>query len=72
MIKNVGTQDRILRFALAAVAVVAAFLVGPTSVWGIILFVVAVVLVGTGLVGFCPIWRLLGVNTHRSKTDAMR
>jgi len=60
---NVGRTDRMVRFAAAAVAVVVAFLVGASSALGIVLFVVAVVLAVTALVGFCPVYRIFGMNT---------
>lgn len=66
MVKNVGSPDKIARYAIAVVAVIAALLVGAGSVLGIILFVVAVIMVGTALLGFCPIWRIIGVNTNKS------
>lgn len=63
MNRNVGTPDRIIRVVLAAVAVVAAILVGLPSALGIVLLVVAAVLVGTAAVGFCPAYRVFGVST---------
>lgn len=48
---NVGSTDRIIRLVAAAAAIVLAFLIGPTSVGGIILIVVGLVLAVTGLVG---------------------
>ncbi|MGV1010594.1 MAG: YgaP-like transmembrane domain [Dermatophilaceae bacterium] len=64
---NVGTSDKVTRLALAVVAAVLALVVGAGSVGGIILMVVAAVLAVTALVGFCPIYRLVGVSTCRTK-----
>jgi Protein of unknown function (DUF2892) len=63
MTRNVGTADRILRFIIAAVAVISAVAIGAGSVGGIVLFVVAGVMLVTGFVGTCPLYRLVGVNT---------
>lgn len=63
---NESTVDRVIRVVLAAVAVVVALLVGAGSVLGIILFIVAAILLVTAAVGFCPIYRILGVRTNRS------
>ena len=62
---NVGTADRIVRLVVAAAAVIGAIAVGPGSVLGIILFIVAAVMAVTALVGFCPLYRVIGVNTCR-------
>jgi hypothetical protein len=50
------------------VAVVLAILAGATSGLGIVLWVVAAVMLGTALVGFCPIYRLLGIDTLGRRT----
>ena len=63
MNRNVGTPDRVIRVVLAAVALIVAGLIGLPSALGIVLLVVAVVLVGTAAVGFCPAYRLLGMST---------
>ena len=63
MTTNVGSPDKIARIVLGVVAAVVAFLVGAGSVLGIILFVVAAILVVTALTGFCPLYRIVGINT---------
>lgn len=63
---NESSVDRVIRAALAAVAVVVALLVGAGSVLGIILFVIAAILLITAAVGFCPLYRILGLRTNRS------
>jgi hypothetical protein len=65
MTQNEGSADRIIRVVLAAVAVVAAFVLGASSVVGIVLFVVAGVLLVTAATGFCPLYRVLGISTCR-------
>ena len=63
MNRNVGTPDRVIRVVLAAVALIVAGAVGVPSGLGIGLLVVAAVLLGTAAVGFCPLYRLLGIAT---------
>lgn len=63
MSTNVGTNDRIIRLVLAAAALIISLLAGVGSVLGIILLVVAVIAAVTAAVGFCPLYRLIGVNT---------
>jgi hypothetical protein len=55
---NVGQIDKIIRIVLG-LALIALVFVGPQTPWGWI----GVVLVVTGLVGFCPAYKLIGVNT---------
>ncbi len=55
---NVGGIDRVLRIVLGA-ALIALTLMGTIGVWGWI----GVVPLVTALVGFCPAYKLLGLNT---------
>jgi hypothetical protein len=73
MIKNEGPLDRGIRLAGAVVAVIAAFAAGAGSLLGVVLLVVAAILLGTAAVGFCPLYRLLGVSTYRvSSSSSLR
>lgn len=58
MFANVGTLDRLLRILLG-VGLIALVFVGPKTPWG---WVGAVPLL-TGLIGFCPAYRLFGLST---------
>lgn len=58
MKKNAGTIDRALRIA-AGVALIGLTLAGTIGPWGWI----GVVPLATGLLGSCPAYSLLGVNT---------
>jgi hypothetical protein len=55
---NEGGVDRALRVIVGLVLIVLAFL-GTVGAWGYI----GVVPLLTGLVGFCPAYTLLGMNT---------
>ena len=61
MTHNEGTLDRAVRVALGLVLLSLVFL-GPHSWLGLF----GLVPLATGLVGFCPLYRVLGVNTCRS------
>ena len=63
MVRNEGTADRIIRAIIGVVALVAAVAVGVGAVGGIVLLVLGGVLVVTGAVGFCPLYRVFGINT---------
>lgn len=58
MFKNVGTVDRTLRIVVG-LALVGATVAGVLPVWGWI----GVVPLATGLIGWCPAYRLLGIKT---------
>lgn len=57
MKRNVGNVDRIIRI-VAGVAVIAAGLYFQS--W---LGVLGLIPIGTALIGFCPLYTLLGLNT---------
>ncbi len=65
--KNVGSVDRIVRL-LVAMAIVVAYVMGWISgTVALVLGIVAAVMVMTGIVSFCPAYRLLGINTCRTR-----
>ncbi|HSJ22412.1 MAG TPA: DUF2892 domain-containing protein [Nocardioidaceae bacterium] len=64
MTRNVGTVDRAVRTVVGLGLAVWAFSIGVASAAGIALVVVAAVLLVTAAVGFCPLYRLLGISTN--------
>lgn len=56
--ENEGTIDRVIR-VLLGVALVSLVFVGPHSLWGLVGLVPLV----TGIFGFCPLYKLLGIKT---------
>jgi hypothetical protein len=56
--KNEGGVDRVIRVVLGLILLSLVF-VGPQSAWGWIGLVPLV----TGLIGFCPLYKVLGLNT---------
>jgi predicted RND superfamily exporter protein len=65
MSKNEGPVDRLVRGAVAIVALIVAFVVGIGSVAGVILALVAAVMAVTAGAGFCPLYWLFGLSTAR-------
>lgn len=67
MKKNVGNPDRLIRILLALALVVWAWFAGMGSVLGMVLLIVAVVLVVTASISFCPLYLPFGLSTRRTK-----
>ena len=67
MKKNMGNTDRIIRLLLAAVVAVLYFTNTITGTLGIVLLVLAGVFVLTSLISFCPLYKLVGLNTCPAK-----
>jgi hypothetical protein len=55
---NEGTLDRALRIVIGLALVFLTFL-GPKSAWGYL----GIIPLVTGLMGFCPMYRVLGITT---------
>lgn len=60
---NEGTIDRALR-VIAGLVLIALAATGTVGVWGWI----GIVPIATGLIGWCPAYTLLGINTCPMKT----
>lgn len=63
MTKNMGSLDRALRLIMAAVLAVMAWngtLAGPLALGA---WIVVAVFVVTSLVSFCPLYRVMGMDT---------
>ena len=70
MFTNESNLDRGLRAVAGLVLAIAAFAVGAGSTVGIILIVLAAILLVTAAVGFCPLYRLLGLRTNKETVSA--
>ncbi|MDO9254215.1 MAG: DUF2892 domain-containing protein [Bacteroidales bacterium] len=67
MKSNMGTTDKIIRIAIAALIAVLYFTKVIPGTVGIILLVLAAVFVLTSLISFCPLYPLVGMNTTKKK-----
>jgi hypothetical protein len=65
MAMNEGTLDRAIRIVLG-VALLSLTVAGPHSLYGLL----GVVPLLTGIVGFCPLYRLVGIRTCAAPTNA--
>lgn len=60
--KNVGNVDKVIRIILGLVLIALVF-VGPQTPWGWI----GIIPLATGLIGFCPLYTIFGINTCGTK-----
>ncbi len=58
--KNIGTVDRVIRVLLGLAILASYFVLEGNLRW---LAVIGVIPIGTALVGFCPLYWLIGTNT---------
>lgn len=60
-----GFVDRNIRVLIAVVLLVAFFDNRITGAWGVIAMVVAIVLIGTSFMGFCPLYKPFRFSTRK-------
>lgn len=65
---NMGSADRIIRPLLAIVFLALYFTGTVTGTIGIILLVLSGVFLLTSVVGMCPLYSLLGINSCKVKS----
>jgi hypothetical protein len=64
MTRNIGNAERILR-ALVGVALILGFFVNTDGQYSW-LYLLGIIPLGTAIVGWCPPYALLGINTCKS------
>jgi hypothetical protein len=68
-----GVVDRVFRaFVVAPAAIVAAIVVGASSIPAMVLFVIANVMLITGAAGRCPNYVLFGIDTRGIDTRSRK
>ncbi len=65
MTSNEGNVDRVVRMVLGCVLLALVF-VGPKTWFGL----VGVVPLATGIMGFCPLYRVIGLSTCPKAGDS--
>ncbi|WP_315705731.1 MULTISPECIES: DUF2892 domain-containing protein [unclassified Bradyrhizobium] len=63
MTQNVGKTDRLIRLVVG-LAVLSLVFVGPKTLWGLL----GLIPLGTALIGWCPPYAMLGINTCGAKS----
>ena len=69
MKKNLGSTDRIVRIILAVILAALYFTNVVSGTLGTILLILAIILLLTSLISFCPLYFPLGISTLKKKKD---
>jgi len=64
MKKNMGTTDKTIRIVIGIILIVLGVL---NTAW--LLVIIGLIPLITGLIGYCPLYTLLGISTCKVKTD---
>lgn len=67
MKKNIGTIDRVIRVIVAAIVLTLYVTNVITGTIGIVLLIIAVVFLLTSIINFCPIYKIFGMSTCKTK-----
>ncbi|MEZ4854524.1 DUF2892 domain-containing protein [Flavobacterium sp.] len=67
MKKNIGKTDKIIRISLAIILVVVDYFNVLNWEYSWVLSLLGIILVGSTLIGFCPLYVPLGINTCKRK-----
>jgi hypothetical protein len=63
MTRNMGMPDRMIRTVMVVVLAALVLTGQITGTWAIVASIAAAVFLATSLVSFCPLYRLVGMNT---------
>jgi uncharacterized membrane protein len=67
MTKNMGTLDRVIRTIIAVIIVVLLLNGTLTGILAILLGLFAIAFLGTSAIGWCPLYKPLGISTRKAK-----
>lgn len=67
MKKNMGNTDKAIRTLVALIIATLSYFDFITGILGNVLLVIAIILLVTSLVNFCPLYKLFGINTCKTK-----
>ena len=67
MSKNLGAIDRVIRFIIGLVLLYGGYYFGISTIVGIVLVILGAISFIESLVGFCLIYKILGISTTKPK-----
>ncbi|MBM4122386.1 MAG: DUF2892 domain-containing protein [Nitrospira sp.] len=65
---NVGNTERAIRVILGIVLIATGYLAELPQIGAIAAYLVGIIALVTGAAGFCPAWKLFGINTCPTAT----
>lgn len=60
---NVGRVDQAIRIIIGVVLLLVGLLIPLGLIWQVVVLVLAAIALITGIIRFCPLWSVLGINT---------
>lgn len=66
-LQNEGLWDRVIRFVLGAILAYVWYAALVTGVLATVALVIGIILMLTGLVGWCPLYSLFGLKTRQTQ-----
>jgi len=66
MTKNMGTIDRLIRTIIAVIIVILLLNSAVTGTLALVLGVFAAAFFGTSAIGWCPLYKPLGISTKKA------
>jgi len=71
LVRNVGSVDKIIRLVAGIALAAYGFLgAGLSTTIGLIALIVGLVFIVTGLVNFCPLFKILGISSFRTPPES--
>jgi len=67
---NLGMADKVVRILMAVAIGILYFTNVITGTTAIVLLIVAIILVLTSLISFCPLYYLLGIKTRKKTVQS--
>jgi len=67
MPKNMGTVDRLIRTIIAVIIIILLLSGTVTGTLAVILGIFAVAFIGTSGIGWCPLYKPLGISTKKAE-----
>jgi len=67
MKKNIGPIDKFVRILIAAIIMALYYFGYISDTLAMVLLVIGIILLLTSLINFCPLYKIIGVNTCKKK-----
>lgn len=67
MTKNMGNADKLIRVIIAAVVGILYYLGKIEGALAYVLMAIAIILLITSLINFCPLYKIFGINSCKLK-----